>query len=99
MCSLQVALPFFACPTAGNRMFHNDGELGVAAASKAHGTVYTLSTLATCSIDDIGQALPAAHPKVFQMCLWRDRELMRDLMQQSKEAGFQALALTVDFSW
>ena len=26
----QVSLPFFACPTAGNRMFHTEGELATA---------------------------------------------------------------------
>ena len=27
---MKVSLPFFACPTAGNRMFHTEGELATA---------------------------------------------------------------------
>ena len=27
---IKVSLPFFACPTAGNRMFHTEGELATA---------------------------------------------------------------------
>ena len=34
----KVSLPFFACPTAGNRMFHNEGESAVAKASAHHGS-------------------------------------------------------------
>ena len=28
--NIKVSLPFFACPTAGNRMFHTEGELATA---------------------------------------------------------------------
>ena len=62
----DVALPFFACPTAGNRMFHDEGEAAAAAAAAHHGTLYGLSSLATTSIGGIAEQLPAGHPKVFQ---------------------------------
>ena len=32
--NLKVDIPFFASPTAGNKMFHMDGESAVATASK-----------------------------------------------------------------
>merc|ERR1719440_844176 len=46
----DVKLPFFACPTAGNRMFHNEGEAAAAATAQHHGSMYGLSSLATTSI-------------------------------------------------
>ena len=95
----KVSLPFFACPTAGNRMFHNEGESAVAKASAHHDSLYCLSSLATTSIPDISKILPEGHPKLFQLYVWRDRELLRDVLQQAREGGFQALALTVDISW
>jgi len=96
---LPVQLPFFACPTAGNRMFHDEGESAAAAAAAHHGTLYGLSTLATTSIPDVCSVLGPDHPKVFQLYVWHDKELVRDMLAQAKEAGFQAVALTVDFTW
>lgn len=51
----DVKLPFFACPTAGNRMFHHEGESAAAAAAAHHGTLYGLSSLGTTSITDIAK--------------------------------------------
>jgi isopentenyl diphosphate isomerase/L-lactate dehydrogenase-like FMN-dependent dehydrogenase len=50
----HVSLPFFGCPTAGNRMFHTEGEAAAAKAAEHHGTMYGLSSLATTGIPEIG---------------------------------------------
>ena len=50
----HVSLPFFGCPTAGNRMFHTEGEAAAAKAAEHHGTMYCLSSLATTGIPEIG---------------------------------------------
>jgi len=36
---MDVDLPFFGCPTAGNRMFHWEGEAAAAKASEKFGTL------------------------------------------------------------
>lgn len=51
----DVKLPFFGCPTAGNRMFHHEGESAAARAAQHHGSLYGLSSLATTGIEDIGK--------------------------------------------
>ena len=33
------------------------------------------------------------------MYVWKDRDLLRDVLSQAREGGYQSLALTVDFSW
>jgi L-lactate dehydrogenase (cytochrome) len=93
----DVKLPFFTSPTAGNRMFHTDGEFAVARAAEKHGCLYGLSSLCTTKITDIKKV--HSGPKVFQLYVWKDRELVKDVLQQAKEGGFDALALTVDFTW
>lgn len=93
----DVKLPFFGCPTAGNRMFHWEGEAAAAKASEHHGTLYGLSSLATTGIVDIAKIHNG--PKVFQLYVWKDRELVKDVIAKAKEGGFKALALTVDFTW
>lgn len=93
----DVTLPFFGCPTAGNRMFHWEGETAAAKAAEHHGTMYGLSSLATTGITEIGTLHNG--PKVFQLYVWKDRELVKEVISKAKEGGFNALALTVDFTW
>jgi L-lactate dehydrogenase (cytochrome) len=87
-------LPFFLSPTGMSRLFHHDKELGVARAANTFGTLYSLSTMATTSIEDIASATDG--PRMFQVYLFKDRGLTRELVQRCKDAGFNALCLTVD---
>lgn len=93
----DVKMPFFGCPTAGNRMFHWEGEAAAARAAEHHGSLYGLSSLATTGIEEISKIHNG--PKVFQLYVWKDRELVKEVVQRAKEGGFNALALTVDFTW
>ncbi|QDZ18347.1 FMN-dependent dehydrogenase [Chloropicon primus] len=95
----DVRLPFFCCPTAGHRMFHNMGEKATAAAAAEKGILFGLSSLATTSVEDIGKIFPKSLPKVFQLYLWKDKGLNRALLQQAREYGYDAVALTADFTW
>lgn len=94
---MDVKLPFFACPTAGNRMFHWEGETATARVAQKFGTLYGLSSLATTGIEQVGELNTG--PKVFQLYVWKDRELVKEVLSKAKEGGFGALALTVDFTW
>jgi len=93
----EVNLPFFGCPTAGNRMFHWEGEAAAARAAAHHGTLYGLSSLATTGITEVSKIYDG--PKVFQLYVWKDRELVKEVLAKAKEGGFCAMALTVDFTW
>jgi len=37
-------------------------------------------------------------PKVFQLYVWKDRGLVQDVIKKAKAGGFNALALTADFT-
>jgi L-lactate dehydrogenase (cytochrome) len=89
-----VALPFFPGPTAGNRLFHKDGEREVAKAAQKAGVIYCLSTLASVSIEEITEI--NSGPKWFQLYVWKDRGLIKEMLDRAKAAGFGALILTVD---
>lgn len=90
----ELRLPFFLAPTGMSRLFHRDKELGAARAAARHGTLYSLSTMATTSLEDVAAA--TASPKLFQVYIFKDRGLTRELVQRCKAAGYRALALTVD---
>jgi isopentenyl diphosphate isomerase/L-lactate dehydrogenase-like FMN-dependent dehydrogenase len=95
----DVTMPFFCCPTAGHRMFHNLGEKAVATVAAEKGILFGLSSLATTSVEDIGKLFPPTLPKIFQLYLWKDKGLNRALLAQAKEHGYDGVALTADFTW
>lgn len=91
---LESAMPIVLAPTAMSRLFHHGRELAVARAAQRCGVPYTLSTMATTSIEEISAA--SNGPKVFQIYIFRDRGLTRELIARCRNARFDALYLTVD---
>src|ERR1700730_2149935 len=49
--------PIFLCPTSGHRAFSPDGELAVARAAKARGTLQILSTATSTAVEDVNKEL------------------------------------------
>jgi len=90
-----VSLPLLAAPTGLTTMVHPLGEVAVAEAVSRAGTVYLMSGAAGQSPEAVAAATTGARPW-FQLYLWRDRGLVRDLLDRADRAGFAALALTVD---
>ncbi len=91
---LELDLPFFLAPTGMSRLFHHEKEFGACRAAHKYGTLYSLSTLSTTSLEDVAAATPG--PKMFQIYILKDRELTREFVQRCKASGYHALCLTVD---
>lgn len=94
----EHTLPFFITSCAGQRMFHSDGEVATARAAKKHGLHMALSQLTTSTFEEVREAHPDG-AKTLQLYVWRDRVLLKEVLDRAKEAGFTGLALTADFSW
>jgi L-lactate dehydrogenase (cytochrome) len=90
----RLEMPLFFSPTAMQRLFHHDGEFAIADAAEKFGTMFGVSTIGTRSIEELGARNDAA--KLFQIYVHTDPALTSDLIARCKEAGFNALALTVD---
>lgn len=90
----RIAMPLMLSPTAMQRLFHWEGERAVGRAVEKFGTYFGISTIGTVSIEEIGRTVST--PKLFQLYVHRDPGLNRALVQRCKDAGFDALALTVD---
>jgi L-lactate dehydrogenase (cytochrome) len=90
----KIDWPVMLGPTGMSRVFHNDGEMAIARAAARAGTIYTLSTMSTYSMEEVAGAAPA--PKWFQVYCLRDRELTRDFLRRAKEGGYTGLVVTVD---
>lgn len=90
----RIDMPLMLSPTAMQRLFHWEGERAVGRAVETFGTYFGISTIATVSMEEIGRTIST--PKLFQLYVHRDPGLNRALVQRCKEAGFDAIALTVD---
>jgi isopentenyl diphosphate isomerase/L-lactate dehydrogenase-like FMN-dependent dehydrogenase len=90
-----VAMPILVAPVAFQRLAHPDGEAGMARAAAGAGTVMCVSTLATARPGEVAAAVPDAR-LWFQLYCFRDRGVTRALLSEAVEAGFRAVALTVD---
>jgi len=90
----DVPLPLALAPTGYTRMMHPAGEIGAARAAQRHGLPYTLSTMATTTIEDV---TAAAQPDLwFQLYILRDSGLSKELVDRAAAAGYRVLVVTVD---
>jgi L-lactate dehydrogenase (cytochrome) len=75
-------------------MMHPAGEIGAARAAQRHGLPYTLSTVATTTIEDVAAA---AQPDLwFQLYILKDAGVTKELVDRAAAAGYRALVVTVD---
>jgi L-lactate dehydrogenase (cytochrome) len=88
--------PVICSPAGSQRFYHADGELAAARAAARAGTLYSLAAMSSNTLEDVAAA--SAGPKMFQIFIFKDRDVTRDLIARCKKSGFKALCLTVDVS-
>jgi L-lactate dehydrogenase (cytochrome) len=91
----RVPLPIVLSPVGGPRMFHHEGELAVARAARHSGLPYAISTLATQPLEAVAQAAQGS-PLWFQLYVWGDRSVARELVARARRAGYRVLLLSAD---
>ncbi len=90
----KLSMPILVAPTAFQKLAHPEGELAMARACGELGTAMILSTLSTTRMEDVTGA--ATGPVWFQLYVYRDRAATEDLVHRAREAGCEALVVTVD---
>ena len=90
----EVPFPLILAPTGFTRIAHPLGELAVARAAERAGLPYSLSTMGTRSVEEV--AAVSNGSKWFQVYVWRDKGLLKDMILRAREAGFDVLCITVD---
>ena len=90
----EVPFPLILAPTGFTRIAYPPGELAVAKAAERAGLPYSLSTMGTRSVEEV--AAVSNGSKWFQVYVWRDKGLLKDMILRAKEAGFDVLCITVD---
>jgi len=90
----KLSMPIITAPMGAHGLAHESAEVGSAKGTSEAGTIYTMSTAANASIEDVAAA--ATGPKWFQIYLHDDRAPSRDLLKRAKDAGFTAIVFTID---
>ena len=90
----KIDMPLFLSPVAMQKLFHHEGDKASARAAEKFGTFYSMSTMATSSIEEIANV--SGGPKMFQLYIHKDQGLTDNLIDRCKSSGFKSLCLTVD---
>ncbi|KAF8408855.1 hypothetical protein HHK36_004924 [Tetracentron sinense] len=90
----KISMPIMVAPTAMQKMAHPEGEYATARAASAANTIMTLSSWATSSVEEVASTGPGI--RFFQLYVYKDRNVVAQLVRRAERAGFKAIALTVD---
>ncbi|PKH41055.1 L-lactate dehydrogenase (cytochrome)/glycolate oxidase [Nocardioides alpinus] len=91
----EISLPVVISPT-GVQAVHPDGEVAVARAAAARGTIMGLSNFASKSVEEV---TATGATTFFQMYWTGDRDVMVQRMQRAHDAGALGLIATLDWSF
>ncbi len=92
---IPISMPVLISPT-GVQAVHPDGEVAVARAAAARGTIMGLSSFASKPVEAVAQA---NENTFFQMYWTGSREAMVQRMDRARAAGAKALISTTDWSF
>ena len=90
----EISFPVMLAPTGTHQRAHPEGELASTRAAGGAGTILSLSTAASYSIEEVAEV--ATGPLWFQLYFFKNREVTEILVRRAQEAGYNALVLTVD---
>ena len=91
----RIELPVLVAPVAFQKLVDPEGEVAMARAAEAAGTVMCLSTIATCGPAEVTAGCDGGR-KWMQLYCFRDRAITLALLDEAVEAGHEAVLLTVD---
>ncbi len=91
---MPTSVPFILSSTGASRFYHSDGELAVARAAAKSKVIYGTTSSAMYSLEDVSAV--GAGPRFFQVYVFKDKSVTREIVSRCKESGYNAMFLTVD---
>ena len=88
-----IKFPIMIAPASSQTLVHPDGEIATARAAATAGTIMSLSTSSTKSIETVAAA--ASGPLWFQL-FHCGKDQTEDLVKRAEDSGYKAICLTVD---
>ncbi|CAF1934704.1 unnamed protein product [Brassica napus] len=95
----KISMPIMVAPTAMQKMAHPEGEYATARAASAAGTIMTLSSWTTSSVEEVASTGPGIRffqIRFFQLQVYKNRKVVEQLVRRAERAGFKAIVLTAD---
>jgi isopentenyl diphosphate isomerase/L-lactate dehydrogenase-like FMN-dependent dehydrogenase len=89
-----VTLPLLGAPMGLTGLVHPAAEIALARALSDAGSIYVLAAMSSCAIEEVAAAVGGW--VWFQMYIWRDRGLVREMLHRARAAGMSVLVITVD---
>jgi 4-hydroxymandelate oxidase len=89
-----ISMPIAVAPTAFHKLACDAGEIATARAVRAAETLFILSSLSNTPMEQV--FAQAASPRWFQLYIYKEREITRQLVARAEGAGAEAIVLTVD---
>lgn len=92
---MKLKTPIMISPIACHGIAHKDAEIATQKGAAAAGALFSSSTYANKSVEEIAAAAPEA-PRLFQLYLSKDWKFNEMVFDAVKKAGYQGIMLTVD---
>ena len=92
---MKLKTPIMISPIACHGIAHKDAEVATQKGAAAAGALFSSSTYANKSVEDIAAAAPEA-PRFFQLYLSKDWDFNKMVFDAIKKAGYKGIFLTVD---
>lgn len=92
---MKLKTPIMISPIACHGIAHKDAEVATQEGAAAAGALFSSSTYANKSVEDIASAAPDA-PRFFQLYLSKNWDFNKMVFDAVKKAGYKGIFLTVD---
>lgn len=90
----DLAMPLLSAPMAFQGLLNSEGEIALSQALSSFGLISIISTMSSYSLEQI--MLQAGDLTWFQLYIFKDRTLTKELIARAVKTGCKAIVLTVD---
>ncbi|XP_050285208.1 peroxisomal (S)-2-hydroxyacid oxidase GLO4-like isoform X7 [Quercus robur] len=90
----KISAPIMVAPTGMHKLAHPEGEIATARAAAASNTIMVLSSVSSCTIEEVASSCNAI--RFFQLYVHKNRDVAAQLVQRAERNGYKAIVLTVD---
>src|SRR5262245_35474373 len=91
---IKVPFPLLLSPTGYQKLSHPEGECETARGAGAAGIPMLVSTVATCTLEDVAES--ATGPLFYQLYMMKDEAVNEWFVRRAERNGYRAIVLTVD---
>ncbi|OJW52755.1 MAG: hypothetical protein BGO67_04710 [Alphaproteobacteria bacterium 41-28] len=89
-----INFPLLIAPMAFQQLAHPEGEVATSKAAQDHNVIMVVSTCSNCSLEEIKANTNT--PPWFQLYIYKDREITKNLVRLAEASDYKGIVLTVD---